>query len=139
MKQELEDKLFNKYKKLFPYGRDDVNENLMCFGFECGDGWYNILDVLFENIVGVLGDKYNATVVRVKSRFAVLMVNTGGLHNDIYETIHNLIIGAKLQSSRTCEMCGKPAEQKQPNGWVYTLCDEHYDKVMYMKYGNDLG
>ena len=28
----------------------DPKETLMCFGFECGDGWYKILDILCANI-----------------------------------------------------------------------------------------
>lgn len=50
MKQELEEQLFKKYPKIFG-GRDkDLQENLMGFGFECGDGWAWLIDNLCASI-----------------------------------------------------------------------------------------
>ena len=46
MKQELQDKLYKKYPKIF-YEKDlSMQETCMCWGISCGDGWYNILDTL---------------------------------------------------------------------------------------------
>ena len=50
MKKELEDKLFEKYPKIFRQKDLPMNETCMCWGFECGDGWYNILDILCKQI-----------------------------------------------------------------------------------------
>lgn len=46
MKQELEQQLIAKYPKLFGDVNKSPMETLMCFGCECGDGWYDILDNL---------------------------------------------------------------------------------------------
>lgn len=50
MNKELSQKLFSNYKFLFQDPETGEIEQLMCFGFECGDGWYNILDSLFSEL-----------------------------------------------------------------------------------------
>lgn len=44
MKQELEQKLIKKYPKIFKQVNWDMTKTAMCWGFEHGDGWYNIID-----------------------------------------------------------------------------------------------
>ena len=46
MRKELDEALVAKYPQIFKNRFGDPRETLMCFGFECGDGWYNIIDVL---------------------------------------------------------------------------------------------
>lgn len=46
MRKELDEALVAKYPHIFKNRFGDPRETLMCFGFECGDGWYNIIDVL---------------------------------------------------------------------------------------------
>ena len=49
--RELFDKtLCEKYPKIFAQRRGKVTETAMCWGFEHGDGWYNIIDSLCSNI-----------------------------------------------------------------------------------------
>jgi hypothetical protein len=50
MSPKLEHKLIEKYPKLFKNVNKSPKESLMCFGMECGDGWYNIL----ENLCGYI-------------------------------------------------------------------------------------
>lgn len=50
MKQELDDLLVKKYPKIFRNRHGDMRETLMCWGFEIGDGWFNIIDALCANI-----------------------------------------------------------------------------------------
>jgi len=44
MKQELEEKLYNKYPKLFKERNLPMTQTCMCWGLECSDGWFNIVD-----------------------------------------------------------------------------------------------
>lgn len=46
MSPELEHKLIEKYPVLFRDKDKSPRESLMCFGAECGSGWFNILDNL---------------------------------------------------------------------------------------------
>lgn len=50
MKQEFDSMLCQKYPKIFAQRNMSPKETLMCWGFECGDGWYNLLDHLCLNI-----------------------------------------------------------------------------------------
>ncbi len=48
MKPELDAALCAKYPKMFVNRNKPMNETCMCWGFSCGDGWYNIIDSLCE-------------------------------------------------------------------------------------------
>lgn len=50
MRQELDKLLCEKYPKLMVNRHKPMIETCMCWGFECGDGWFNILDQLMGNI-----------------------------------------------------------------------------------------
>jgi len=50
MKQELDKLLCEKYPKMMVNRNKPMMETCMCWGFECGDGWFNILDQLMGNI-----------------------------------------------------------------------------------------
>jgi len=50
MKQELDKLLCEKYPKMMVNRTKPMMETCMCWGFECGDGWFNILDQLMGNI-----------------------------------------------------------------------------------------
>jgi hypothetical protein len=47
MNQNLDRQLSEKYPKLFKNKNLPPSQTLMCFGCECGDGWYKVLDHLF--------------------------------------------------------------------------------------------
>ena len=50
MKQELDKLLCEKYPKMMVNRDKPMMETCMCWGFDCGDGWFNILDQLMGNI-----------------------------------------------------------------------------------------
>jgi hypothetical protein len=50
MKQELDKLLCEKYPKMMVNRNKNMQETCMCWGFECGDGWFNILDQLMGSI-----------------------------------------------------------------------------------------
>jgi hypothetical protein len=50
MRTELDEKLCEKYPKIFANRYADMKTTAMCWGFECGDGWYNIINMLCANI-----------------------------------------------------------------------------------------
>jgi len=45
MNKKNTERLFKKYPEFFKY-RDDMMASLMCFGFECGDGWYDLIFII---------------------------------------------------------------------------------------------
>ena len=50
MTPELDNLLCEKYPKIFRDRNAPMNQTCMCWGFDCGDGWFNIIDMLCANI-----------------------------------------------------------------------------------------
>jgi hypothetical protein len=50
MKQELQEKLFSKYPKIFGDRTKPMTETCMCWGIETGCGWYDLIDTLCESL-----------------------------------------------------------------------------------------
>ena len=50
MKQELDEQLCKNYPRMMVNRNKPMMETCMCWGFDCGDGWYNILNQLMGNI-----------------------------------------------------------------------------------------
>ena len=50
MKAELQNKLYEKYPKIFGQKDLPMTQTAMCWGIACGDGWYNIIDTLCAHI-----------------------------------------------------------------------------------------
>jgi len=48
MKAELQQKIFDKYPKIFGDRTKPKTESCMFWGLEVGDGWYDLIDVLCE-------------------------------------------------------------------------------------------
>jgi len=46
MNEELDKQLCDKYPLLFKDRNADMRTTAMCWGFACGDGWFNIVDTL---------------------------------------------------------------------------------------------
>ena len=57
MNTELENQLTQKYPKLFKNKSLPPTQTLICFGCECGDGWYKILDHLFGYLTDLMERK----------------------------------------------------------------------------------
>ena len=133
MKQELDELLCKKYPKMMVNRNKPMMETCMCWGFDCGDGWFNILDQLMGNIQHHIDwkqeqkEKYNrgegctqVTLDQVKEKFGTLrFYYTGG--DDV---IDGMVRMAESMSSVMCEECGTPGERRG-GGWVRTLCDHH--------------
>jgi hypothetical protein len=46
MREELDAKLVAKYPELYRNRFAPMTQTCMCWGFDCGDGWYEIIDAL---------------------------------------------------------------------------------------------
>jgi hypothetical protein len=50
MKKELDEYLCKTYPRMLVNRNKSMQETCMCWGFECGDGWFTLLDQLMGNI-----------------------------------------------------------------------------------------
>ena len=91
----------------------------MCWGCECGDGWFNILSNLCQDIVKA-GPPEHFKFAQVKEKFGGLRVYTFGSTEEISRLIH----AAQEESYKTCEKCGSKENVISDwiCGWVRTLC-----------------
>jgi len=73
MKKELEMKLVRKYPFIFKDYGGDMRDTCMHWGLECGEGWYNLLDEMCENVTTLIGDKDIEVIAeQVKEKFGGL-------------------------------------------------------------------
>ena len=73
MDKKLEKKLVDKYPKIFKDYGGDIRKTCMGWGMECGDGWFQLIDKLCEDIVNIIDDKtIDVTALQVKEKFGGL-------------------------------------------------------------------
>ena len=143
MKQELDKLLCERYPKLMVNRDKSMMETCMCWGFECGDGWFNILDQLMGSIQhhidwkekqrnwAIEWNKEHPTELRilpelvpqvtldqVKEKFGTLRFYYSGGDAIIY----GMVSLAESMSGVTCEGCGSPAKT-HTEGWFHTTCE----------------
>lgn len=146
MKQELDEELCAKYPKIFANRHGDMKQTLMCWGFECGDGWYKILDSLCRQIQNHIDwkneqrDKFQqgngctqVVAMQVKEKFGGLRFYYDG--GD--DTIDGMVRMAESWAANTCETCGESGTMRH-GGWIRTLCDRH-EEERQERYAKDNG
>lgn len=112
--------LFDRFKHFFK-DRDDVKKSLMYFGFEHGDGWYNILENLFLEIEK-LNPQDDFGFVQIKEKYGALRI----YFTPHREDIDLLVAQAEGKSLLTCEECGETGRLRtEGRFWINTLCDAH--------------
>jgi len=68
MKPELDKKLCEKYPKIFAQRNLPMTETAMCWGLDCGDGWYWLIDNLCHSIQGYVDSRNDGVRIRKKAR-----------------------------------------------------------------------
>lgn len=128
---ELDAKLCEKYPKIFRDRYAPMNQTAMCWGFDCGSGWYQIIDTLcavIQNHIdnysmiknGVVEKPHQVVATQVKEKYGTLRFYVD--YADDY--VYGAIAMAESMSARTCEICGA-AGKIRGDFWLSTRCDEH--------------
>ena len=123
MREELENKLYERYPELFAL--KDNPSSCMIFGIGCGDGWYNIMLSLCSTIQYYTDDKRRENpdfesikFDQIKEKFGQLRIYTSGYD----EAVNQMINLAETLSGLTCENCGNPGKVRY-TGWNTCRCD----------------
>jgi len=109
MHQELKDSLFKKYPSLY------TNE----ISIGCGNGWYNLINVLSELIVD---RSTKVEAIQVKEKFGELRFYYKNTSSDYIEGIVRM---AGLLSGVICEECGDLGTTANAKGAMRTRCQKH--------------
>lgn len=140
MTPEKDKKLCERYPKIFRDRCASPSTTCMSWGFECGDGWYDLIDALCGNIQNEVDNNISQQKFRlergeisddeaipdedmqvvasqVKEKFGGLRFYTNGAS----ERILGMISMAESMSYRICETCGSPGRSNE-SGWFVTLC-----------------
>jgi hypothetical protein len=145
MREELDRLLCVKYPEIFGNRNKSMQETAMCWGFEHGDGWFEIINQLCANIQHHIewshknhawNLKWNeehpeetrpvrevvpqVVADQVKEKFGTLRFYYHGGDDEI----SGMVRMAESMSAVTCETCGSPGIQRG-GGWIRTLCDTH--------------
>jgi hypothetical protein len=126
MNEAYTKKLVEDFPELYWQIDLPMNETAMCWGFDCGDGWFEMLYELSEKLqplVQEINNKYEDwkfAVVQVKEKFGTLRYYTNGSTDEI----DDLVWFYEELSGHVCDVCGKPGKLRG-KGWYYTSCDEH--------------
>lgn len=122
--------LLEEFPELYWQYNLDMKQTAMCWGFDVGDGWFDLIYKLSQDLKPLAikynkeyGPEYKFAVVQVKEKFGTLRyyINAGT------DEIHDLIFEAENKSEIICEICGQPGMiNKGP--WYMVRCKEHWPK-----------
>jgi hypothetical protein len=102
MKQELDKLLCEKYPKMMVNRNKNMQETCMCWGFECGDGWFNILDQLMGNIQHHIDWKEKQQRWAVEHNAMVAQCREGIF--DLFEDSMKSVVDPEYKEKRLAEL-----------------------------------
>lgn len=114
MNPELKKQLFERYPAIFEHERE----------VSCGDGWFDLIDALCEQLQHVTESQEMPQIVavQVKEKFGGLRFYVG----ERSPVQHGMITLAQAMSYRICDVCGARGELRGPV-IARTRCDKHVD------------
>jgi hypothetical protein len=132
MNKILDDYLCNKYPKIFVERKLSLTKSCMGRGFECGNGWWPLIDSLCHRIQEHIDghNEYQKNDPKIEQVvFLQVKEKMGGLR--VYcrggdEYCHGLISMTETISYRFCEICGTAGYLNvgHTTGWIQSVCQE---------------
>jgi hypothetical protein len=128
MRKELDEALCAKYPLIFKDRNADMRTTAMCWGLECGDGWYNIIDTL----CGLLTSDYR----QAKDRHDHLVeVGAGGVLYGTKLVTQEAIDEAKVKLDEETLKVPVAAQVKEKFGglrfYVNGTTDKHHNYISF--------
>jgi hypothetical protein len=126
MDQELQNKLYEKYPKLFKQKDLPMDQTCMNWGICTENGWYWLIDNLCSCIQDYIdvNKKKQVEIVQLKEKFGSMRFYTN--HSD--DLISGMIWLAEHYSWNICEKCGSTNDITHTKGWIKTLCKKCAEK-----------
>ena len=114
--------LLDNFPKLYRDYGGDMMRTCMAWGFECRDGWFELIKELSEKL-----EPHGIVATQVKEKYGGLRFYVGGIPTDVADEMYDYIDEAEDKSYEICEQCGQPGNCNE-GGWLTTLCDECREK-----------
>ncbi len=147
MSPEKTAELIKKYPKIFQKS-EAGDEPFDSFAFECGDGWFELINVLCQQIQQEVDYNiiYNQNIQprsksgalpktkqlslqviasQIKEKFGTLRGHFDNIHCEENKRIKGMISMAEAMSYNICEECGNKATITT-TGWIRRLCSSCY-------------
>jgi hypothetical protein len=128
MRKELDEALCARYPLVFRDRHENMQNTAMCWGFDCGDGWYNIIDTL----CGMLTSEYRGAQSRYDHLAEV------GIGNVLYGTktvTQEAVDEAKAKLDGETLKVPVAVQVKEKFGglrfYVQAATDEHYNYISF--------
>jgi hypothetical protein len=134
MNPELTQRLFDQFNYLYRGRHLPDTENLMCYGYCCGDGWFDLIWHLSEQVLAYCQQHPEAAdlmATQVKQKFGELRFYTQPKLWDV----EYLIEAARIRSLHTCELTGEPGVLCQLQSDPYYCCYQTLSPVKAAELG----
>lgn len=105
---------------------DAPRSPLAARGFECGDGWFDLIEALCHTLQAETGNGSSQVVAfQIKEKFGALLFYADGANARQAGAIQM----AELLSGRICDVCGNRGKlRRRASGWVSTRCEDHLER-----------
>ncbi len=132
MNEHLEQYFYETYPELFQQHKLPMTQTCLCWGLDCGPGWFGIIDRACLNInIALKNDNKDKTTELSSVQFTQVKEKKGSLRiywNPYYlddfldNTIDRIISNAENESWNTCESCGSTKGVRATIGWIKVRC-----------------
>ena len=118
MSPDKDKELCRKYPNLYKNRHGDPRNTCMCWGFEVGDGWYDIIDRLSAKL-----EPTGVSAAQVKEKFGGLRFYIDLCPTEKWDYVNEAIDKAEIEAAQTCEICGKPGKINTDGYWSSCRCE----------------
>ncbi|UMZ73020.1 hypothetical protein [Natranaerofaba carboxydovora] len=120
------------------YIEDDDREKLV-IPIRCGDGWYELIKDMCDEIKAYLQDNPEKTekfkIENISEKYGELRVCFRGVDIETEKEIDKIVLYYDKLSKKICEECGCPGVlREKESGWLKTLCNDCVKKNKFKKY-----
>lgn len=128
MKMELDEKLTKAHPNLYADRFGNMKTTCMCWGFECGDGWFDILWEASQKLEKLIieykkkcpKNDYWPRASQIKEKYGTLRFYLSSGTDAMYAITDK----AEKETKSICEICGKPGKLAG-RYWLSTVCKDH--------------
>lgn len=135
MTLELELQLVNKFPELCKQYGGDMKETCFAFGFECYDGWFNLIEETLSEIDKISKENsIDVSIAQIKQKFGKLVIYldfepSEKPNKDGIQEIYKVIDSAYTKSEKISEISGLPGKIRNVNNWMIALTEEEYQET----------